>query len=68
MSVAYLDKLNAGQRRAAEFLLGEGADMNWISDYGHGTPLDAARQFGTQQDNVVSWLRQRGARTADDPQ
>jgi len=68
LSQAFWHACNAGQRRAAEFLLGEGADMNWIPDYGHGTPLDAARQFGTQQDNVVSWLRQRGARTADDPQ
>ena len=45
-----------------------GADLNWIPDYGRGTPLDAAQQFGTQQENVITWLRERGARTADHPE
>ena len=65
LSQAFWHACNAGQRRAAEVLLGHGADLNWIPDYGHGTPLDAAQQPGTQQQNVIAWLRERGARTAD---
>ena len=61
VSQAFWHACNAGQRRAAEFLLGHGADLNWIPDYGHGTPLDAAQQLGTQYENVITWLRERGA-------
>jgi hypothetical protein len=65
LSQAFWHACNAGQRRAAEFLLGAGADLNWIPDYAQGTPLDAAHQLGTQQQNVISWLRERGARTSE---
>ena len=65
LSQAFWHACNAGQRRAAEFLLGQGADLNWIPDYARGTPLDAAQQRGTQQQNVITWLREQGARTAD---
>ena len=65
VSQAFWHACVAGQRRAAEFLLGEGADLNWIPDYAQGTPLDAAQGLGTQQQNVISWLRERGARTSD---
>ena len=54
-----------GQRRAAEYLLARGADLNWEPDYAHGTPLDAASGLGTRQENVISWLRELGARSAD---
>jgi ankyrin repeat protein len=66
LSQAFWHACNAGQRRTAEFLLGEGADMNWIPPYADGTPLDAAQQLGTQQQNVITWLRERGARTSDE--
>ena len=65
LSQAFWHACNAGQRRAAEFLLAQGANLSWIPDYAHGTPLDAAQQLGTQQQNVIAWLRERGARTAD---
>ena len=68
LSQAFWHACNAGQRRAAELLLGEGANLNWIPDYAQGTPLDAAQQLGTQQENVISWLRERGARSADQPE
>jgi len=54
----------AGQRRAAERLLSEGADLNWEPDYAQGTPLDAACGLGTQRENVLTWLRSSGARSA----
>jgi ankyrin repeat protein len=60
------------QRRAAEYLLARGADINWI---GHGdmTPLDVARRDdagrpvgGTAAEDVVGWLQARGATSADE--
>jgi uncharacterized protein len=64
VSQAFWHACNAGQRRAAEYLLSRGADLNWEPDYAQGTPLDAAGQPSTRQENVVSWLRERGARSA----
>src|SRR5215472_7050342 len=53
-----------GQRRAAEYLLSRGADLNWEPDYAQGTALDTASGLGTRQENVISWLRDLGARSA----
>jgi uncharacterized protein len=64
VSQAFWHACSAGQRRAAEYLLGRGADLNWIPDYAKGTPLDAARGGGTRRDNVIGWLRDLGARSA----
>jgi ankyrin repeat protein len=64
LSQAFWHACGAGQRRAAEFLLDQGADLNWEPEYAHGTALDAAQGLGTQQENVIRWLRERGARTA----
>jgi uncharacterized protein len=50
-----------GQRRAAEYLLVHGADLNWEPHYAKGTPLDAAGSPGTRQENVITWLRELGA-------
>jgi hypothetical protein len=58
----------AGQRRAAERLLSAGADLNWEPDYAQGTALDAATGLGTQQSNVIEWLRSIGARSAQAPE
>ena len=54
----------AGQRRAAERLLAAGASLNWETHYAHGTPLDAAGGLGTRQENVITWLKGMGARSA----
>jgi hypothetical protein len=56
----------AGQRRAAEFLLGRGAELNWVPDYASGTPLDATQGGATQQENVITWLRELGAQGAEE--
>jgi ankyrin repeat protein len=50
-----------GQRRAAEYLLDRGADLNWIG-FDNLTPLDAARRSGA--DELVTWLRSLGAKSA----
>jgi hypothetical protein len=66
VSQAFWHACAAGERRAAEYLLSHGADINWEPDYAHGTPLDAATGGpGTMQQNVITWLRERGARSAD---
>src|SRR5579863_7316262 len=41
----------AGQRRAAERLLGAGADLAWVPDYAEGTALDCAMSLGTRQES-----------------
>jgi uncharacterized protein len=64
VSQAFWHACTAGQRRAAEYLLSRGADLNWEPDYAQGTPLDAASGLSTRQENVISWLRELGARSS----
>lgn len=54
-----------GQRRAAELLLAHGADLNFVPDYGKGTPLDQAKHLDTGRQALVSWLGERGAPSSD---
>jgi hypothetical protein len=35
--------------------------LNWVPDYAEGTPLDSASGLGTRQENVITWLRAKGA-------
>jgi uncharacterized protein len=65
LSQAFWHACAGGQRRAAEYLLGRGADLNWVPDYAKGTPLDAASALETRRGTLISWLRERGARTAE---
>lgn len=64
VSQALWHACSGGQRRAAEYLLGRGADLDWIPDYAKGTPLDAAAGVGTQRDNLIGWLREQAAHSA----
>jgi uncharacterized protein len=61
LSQAFWHACAGGQRRAAEYLLARGADLNWEPDYAEGTALDAADSIDTRQSNVVSWLKELGA-------
>jgi hypothetical protein len=54
---------HGGQHAAAAYLLGRGADLNWIG-WDDLTPLDVAQQSGA--DERVAWLRTKGARTASE--
>jgi uncharacterized protein len=65
ISQAFWHACAAGQRRAAEYLLDQGADLDWVPEYAQGTPLDAAAGLGTRQENVITWLREHGARSAE---
>jgi len=64
ISKAFWHACAAAQRRAAECLLGHGADLNWVPEYAEGTPLDTANGSDTRRDNVISWLRDLGARSS----
>ncbi len=61
LSQAFWHACAGGQRRAAEYLLARGADLDWEPDYAEGTALDAADSLDTRQSNVVSWLKELGA-------
>jgi ankyrin repeat protein len=61
---AFWHACQGGQRRAAEHLLGEGADVNTTVEYAHGTALDVAPGPDTRRDLLTTWLRERGAQPA----
>ncbi len=64
ISKAFWHACSGAQRRAAEYLLSLGADLNWVPDYAEGTPLDAASGEGTRRQIVISWLTEVGARSS----
>jgi ankyrin repeat protein len=59
---AFWQACHGGQRRVAEYLLDRGADLNWIPGWAKETPLDMAECSGA--DDLVEWLRGRGAKSA----
>jgi uncharacterized protein len=66
---AFWAACHGAQRDAAEYLLGRGADLNWVADWDRLTPLDAARrseQDGLDPTELVAWLLARGARSASE--
>jgi uncharacterized protein len=65
LSQAFWHACAGGQRRAAEYLLTLGADLNWVPDYAKGTPLDAASGLGTRRETLISWLREQGAHSSE---
>ena len=58
---AFWHACRGGQRATAAYLLGRGADVNWVG-HDRKTPYDAARASGSEE--VVAWLRTRGAKPA----
>ena len=54
---------HGGQQQTAEYLLGRGADINWIG-YDNLTPLGAASRSGANA--LVAWLIHRGAKNTDE--
>jgi uncharacterized protein len=61
LTVALWCACHGGQIPAAEYLLGRGADINWVSVWDGLTPLDAASR--EEANELVDWLRARGARS-----
>ena len=62
ISRAFWGACHGGQRRAAEYLLARGADMNRIPEWEELTPLDAARRSDAEE--LVAWMRGMGAKSA----
>lgn len=60
---AFWSACHGGQLAPAEYLLARGAEMNWVG-YDGLTALDAANRCGA--DDLVKWLRDRGAHSAKD--
>jgi uncharacterized protein len=60
---AFWHACRGGQLETARFLLERGADLNWIG-WGNYTPLRAAQDSGNE--DLVSWLRNTGARLAEE--
>ena len=54
-----------GQRRAAEFLVGLGADLGFTPEYGRGSVLDVASHHATQRSNLIEWLEGLGVRRSN---
>jgi ankyrin repeat protein len=63
-SRAFWGACHGGQQRCAEFLLDQGAELNWVPSWEHLTPLDAAER--SNAGDLVDWLRDRGAQRASD--
>jgi uncharacterized protein len=61
---AFWQACHGGQRQSAEYLLGRGADLNWVATWDDHTPLDMADNAGAE--DLVAWLRSRGARSASE--
>ena len=59
---AFWGACHGGRRDCAQYVLEQGADLNWIPPWERLTPLDAAAR--EHADELVCWLRDRGARTA----
>jgi uncharacterized protein len=57
---AFWSACHGGQTTAAQYLLGRGADLNWVG-YDGLTPLDVAARSGARE--LALWLRDRGARS-----
>jgi hypothetical protein len=59
---AFWQACHGGQRQAAEYLLGGGAELNWVAGWDGRTPLDIARNQDAEE--LVDWLGGQGARSA----
>jgi uncharacterized protein len=61
IDAAFWQACHGGQRRMAEHLLAEGANINFIPEYSEQTALQAAGGTDTIRQLLVDWLKERGA-------
>jgi uncharacterized protein len=67
ISEAFWQACHGGQRRAAERLLGAGADVDAVPGYGGDQrALEMATASDTRRDLLATWLREHGARSSHD--
>jgi hypothetical protein len=58
---AFWQACHGGQLRMADLLLSRGADIAAIPDYSDQTALEIAGSTDTRREQLVNWLRERGA-------
>ncbi|WP_017687110.1 ankyrin repeat domain-containing protein [Paenibacillus sp. PAMC 26794] len=64
VTVAFWCACHGGQRESAEYLLDQGAELNWIASWDGMTPLDTAkRNFSAE---LIPWLESQGAKSASE--
>ena len=59
---AFWGACHGGRQDCAQYLLEQGADLNWIPPWEQVTPLDAAER--EHADELACWLRDHGARSS----
>ncbi|WP_238356301.1 MerR family transcriptional regulator [Kribbella italica] len=59
---AFWSACHGGRLATAQYLLDQGADLNWIPGWEPHTPLDTAASSGAA--DLITWLHSQGARTA----
>ena len=59
---AFWAACHGGRSAAAQYLLAQGAELDWIPPWEPLTPLDTAASSGNTE--LVTWLHARGAKTA----
>ena len=65
IDAAFWQACHGGQRRMADYLLAQGADINASPDDAHQqTALEVAGAAGTMRQALVDWLKERGAAPA----
>ena len=62
VNAAFWGACHGGRQAAAELLFDRGAELNWLPAWETLTPLDAALR--ERADELVTWLRAHGARSA----
>jgi hypothetical protein len=60
---AFWQACHGGQRQTAQYLLNQGADLNWIPSWAEKTPLDIVCQGANE---LSEWLHSLGAKSAKD--
>jgi hypothetical protein len=58
---AFWQACHGGQRRMAEYLLDQGANIDATPDYSDSPPVQVAGEPDTMRSALVSWLQERGA-------
>ena len=53
-------------RRTAEYLLAQGADMNWIPQYAKQPPVEIAATLSTGRESLIKFLRDNGAQSSSE--
>ncbi|MEU6655780.1 ankyrin repeat domain-containing protein [Streptomyces sp. NPDC046900] len=61
IDAAFWQACHGGQRRMAEHLLAQGANINATPGYSEQTPLQVAGAADTRRQILVDWLKERGA-------